>query len=235
MTIPDPEDFIDEQEAPEFNTILTHMYRGEIQRSYHWRSRLDTTTNWAILLLSGLITWTYTDPSYPHELLLFSMLFTALLLGIEARRFMYFNLWHSRVRALERDFLARTINPKEKVTSRRWMIDLARDLKTPHFKINYWEAISHRLRHVYVWLFSISIVLWLGKLIIHPVQTDRFTVIVERAQLFGVPGKIVFAALISFFIVNLVIAFTVPKIYHEGEWDCVRRDKKYVEEWDKDI
>ncbi len=235
MTTPDPEDFVEEQDVPEFTTILVHMYRGEIQRSYHWRSRLDTTTNWAILLLSALITWTFSDPSNPHELLLFSMVFIALLLSIEARRFMYFNLWHSRVRALERDYLSRSINPKEKVTSRKWMSDLAEDLKTPHFKINYWEAISHRLRRVYVWLFSICILLWLGKLIIHPVQTDKLSVVVERAEFFGVPGNIVFAFLISFFFVNLLIAFSVPKIFEEGNWDRIRKDKRQVEDWDKNI
>lgn len=231
----DPEDFVDEQDVTEFTTILVHMYRGEVQRSYHWRSRLDTTTNWAILLLSALITWTYSDPANPHELLLFSIVFIALLLGIESRRFMYFNLWHSRVRALERDYISRSINPKEKVTSRRWMANLADDLKTPHFKITYWEAVSHRLRHVYVWLFSISILLWLGKLIMHPVHTDKFYVVVQRAQFFGIPGKIIFAILIAFFIVNLVIAFTVPKIYREGNWDVVKKDKRYIDEWDRDI
>ena len=235
MTLTDPEEFIDEQTINEFSTILTHMYRGEIQRSYNWRTRLDATTNWAILLLSALITWTYSDPSYPHELLLFSLIFICLLLGIEARRFMYFNLWHSRVRALERDFLARTLNPKEKVTSRQWMADLARDLITPHFKISYWEAVSHRLRHVYVWLFSISILLWLGKLILHPVTTNNFSVIVSRAELFGLSGTVVFSALIAFFIVILVVAFTVPKIIKEGNWDCVKIDKKYIEKWDKEI
>lgn len=235
MTLTDPEEFIDEQTINEFSTILTHMYRGEIQRSYNWRARLDATTNWAILLLSALITWTYSDPGYPHELLLFSLLFTSLLLGIESRRFMYFNLWHSRVRALERDFLARSLNPKEEVTSRRWMADLAKDLKNPHFKISYWEAISHRLRHVYVWLFTICVVLWLGKLIIHPAQTNKLSVVVARAQVFGISGTVVFSALIAFFIVIIIIALTVPKIYKEGDWDSIKLDKKYIEEWDKDI
>ncbi len=235
MTAPDPEDFVDDQDVTEFTTILVHMYRGEMQRSYTWRSRLDTTTNWAILLLSALITWTYSTPSNPHELLLFSIVFIALLLAIEARRFMYYNLWHSRVRALERDFISRSINPREKVTSRKWMVDLAEDLKVPHFKINFWEAISHRLRRVYVWLFSISILLWLGKLIIHPVQADSFSVMVERAESFGVPGKIVFASLMAFFIVDLIIAYTIPQIFGEGDWDRVKKDKGYVEEWDNDI
>jgi uncharacterized membrane protein len=28
---------------------LAHLYRGELYRSTVWRTRLDTTTNWAVL------------------------------------------------------------------------------------------------------------------------------------------------------------------------------------------
>src|SRR5882762_10028595 len=31
----------------EFNTAMVHFYRGEVQRSNAWRTRLDTTTYWA--------------------------------------------------------------------------------------------------------------------------------------------------------------------------------------------
>ncbi|MGH3851780.1 MAG: DUF2270 domain-containing protein, partial [Pseudonocardiaceae bacterium] len=31
----------------EFNTAMVHFYRGEVQRSNTWRSRLDNTTYWA--------------------------------------------------------------------------------------------------------------------------------------------------------------------------------------------
>ncbi len=235
MNAPDPEDFVEEQDVSEFTSILTHLYRGEMQRAYTWRSRLDTTTNWSILLLSALITWTFSDPSNPHELLLFSLVFVGLLLVIESRRYMYYNLWNSRVRALERDYIARTINPKEKVTSRRWMEELAEDLKNPYFKISFWTALSHRVRRVYIWLFSVCILLWLGKLAIHPTQTNDISIIVQRAQFFGISGTIIFAALISFFIVIILIAYTVPKIEGEGEWDRIRRDPKCMGEWKKDI
>ena len=33
----------------EFNMAMVHFYRGEVQRSNVWRTRLDTTTNWAVI------------------------------------------------------------------------------------------------------------------------------------------------------------------------------------------
>ena len=33
----------------EFNTAMVHFYRGEVQRGNTWRTRLDNTTNWAVL------------------------------------------------------------------------------------------------------------------------------------------------------------------------------------------
>jgi uncharacterized membrane protein len=30
-------------------TALSHLYRGEVYRSTVWRTRLDTTTNWAVV------------------------------------------------------------------------------------------------------------------------------------------------------------------------------------------
>ena len=31
---------------------LAHLYRGEVYRSTIWRTRLDTTTNWAVVVTS---------------------------------------------------------------------------------------------------------------------------------------------------------------------------------------
>ena len=46
----------------EFNTTMVHFYRGEVQRSNVWRTRLDTTTYWAVLLVSVSLTFTFSSP-----------------------------------------------------------------------------------------------------------------------------------------------------------------------------
>ncbi len=41
----------------EFTTAMVHYYRAEVQRSNTWRTRLDNTTNWAVVSTSAAITF----------------------------------------------------------------------------------------------------------------------------------------------------------------------------------
>ncbi len=38
---------------------LSHLYRGEVYRSALWRTRLDTTTNWAVVTLGIALSITF--------------------------------------------------------------------------------------------------------------------------------------------------------------------------------
>ncbi len=233
MEEPDPEEFVEMQNISDFTQAVVHLYRGEMQRAYNWRIRLDNTTNWAIILLSAVITWTFTDPKNPHELLLLSLFFITMLLGIEARRYMFFNVWNSRVRALEENLMARILNPKKAVTSRQWMKKLASDLSTPAFKITYWHAVSHRIRRVYIWLFTLVIALWYSKLILHPVHVVDFNQFVSRAEFMSIPGFVVFPVITSILVVLFLISLTTPRVEHE--WDRIRKDSDLMKDWDKNM
>src|ERR1700742_4671618 len=50
----------------EFNTALVHFYRGEVQRSNVWRTRLDTTTNWAVITAGATLSFVFSSPGNPH-------------------------------------------------------------------------------------------------------------------------------------------------------------------------
>ncbi|MEM7235348.1 MAG: DUF2270 domain-containing protein, partial [Planctomycetota bacterium] len=58
---------INDRFPPELLQILTHFYRGEVQRATDWRKRLDTTTNWAIIAMTATFSWSFasseTNPS----------------------------------------------------------------------------------------------------------------------------------------------------------------------------
>ncbi len=231
MKDPDPEDFVEGLSMSDFSNMIVHMYRGEVQRANVWRQRLDRTTNWTILILSGLITWTYTGPDRPHELLLFGMVFITILWCIESRRFLSFNAYDSRVRVLEKNFIAKSINPDKDVTSRQWLNTLAEDLRTPHYKIFYWKALSHRLRRIYIWLFSVTMLLWFGKLFMHPTPTGDFTTMILRSHIGGIPGAMIFSIAVSYYIVLLFIAVTTPQF--EGKKYMVRKGKEEIEEWEE--
>src|SRR5215469_14953757 len=89
---------------------LAHLYRGEVYRSTVWRTRLDSTTNWAVVTTGIALSATYSSASAsPLPMVLVGLLVTVFLL-FEARRYRYFNVWRARARLLETDFYAPMIS-----------------------------------------------------------------------------------------------------------------------------
>jgi uncharacterized membrane protein len=86
---------------------IAHLYRGEVYRSTIWRTRLDNTTNWAIVTMGIALSTTFSSPeASPLPLLLVGLLI-AVFLGMEARRYRYFNVWRARARWIETNFSIR--------------------------------------------------------------------------------------------------------------------------------
>src|SRR6202049_2877577 len=78
-------------------TALAHLYRGELYRSTVWRTRLDASTNWAVVSTGLALSLTYSsETASPLPLVLVGLL-VAVFLSIEARRYRFFDFW--RVRA----------------------------------------------------------------------------------------------------------------------------------------
>ena len=85
---------------------LAHLYRGEVYRSTVWRTRLDSTTNWAVVTTGIALSATYSSAeASPLPMVLVGLLVCVFLL-FEARRYRYFNVWRARARLLETDFYA---------------------------------------------------------------------------------------------------------------------------------
>src|SRR5215831_10898406 len=85
---------------------IAHLYRGEVYRSTVWRTRLDSTTNWAVVTTGIALSVTYSSTeASPLPLVLVGLLVSVFLL-FEARRYRYFNVWRARARLLETDFYA---------------------------------------------------------------------------------------------------------------------------------
>ncbi len=137
--------------------VLTHFYRGEVQRETDWRRRLDLTTNWAIITTMAAFSWTFSsvDPASfgSHVVLLFATFLVFLLMCIEARRYRYYDIWHTRVRMLEVHILVPALNPDKDLLQGDWRSVLSDDLLMPSYKISFHEALAQRLRANYSWLF----------------------------------------------------------------------------------
>src|SRR6202051_4864317 len=85
---------------------IAHLYRGEVYRSTIWRTRLDHTTNLSNVTMGIALSTTFSSPEASPLPLLLVWLLIAVFLGMEARRYRYFNVWRARARWLETNFYA---------------------------------------------------------------------------------------------------------------------------------
>jgi uncharacterized membrane protein len=189
----------------EFNTAMVHFYRGEITRSNVWRSRLDSTTNWAVVTAGAVLTFAFGSPENSHVVILISFMLVWLFLAIEARRYRYYELWALRVRLMETDFFAAMFNPPY-APHREWASRLVDNLISPEFPISYLEAIGRRLRRNYIWLFLILGLAWALKLMLYPGAVYSITSFIDQARIGLIPGNIVALAVTLFFFVIFLIA-----------------------------
>jgi uncharacterized membrane protein len=177
----------------EFNTAMIHFYRGEVQRSNIWRTRLDTTTYWAVLTAGATLSFAFSSSTNPHFVIPINSILICIFLLMEARRYRYYEIWSSRVRILETGYFAQLLAPEGVPHDEAWAEHLASDLITPHFTITEWEAVGRRLRRNYLWIFVLLALSWNLKVYLHPVPAHDFNTFIDRATVGVVPGWFVFA------------------------------------------
>lgn len=190
---------------PEFNAAeigaIAHLYRAEVYRSTIWRTRLDNTTNWAIVTMGIALSTTFSSrEASPAPLLLVGLLL-ALFLALEARRYRYFNVWRARARWLEANLYAPMLadaptspgqaSPDQVSRDPTWRDRLARDYLTPRHHISFAGSVGRRLRRSYVWILAIQTAAYCIKIGVHPVPASGLSEIVERAALGPLPGWLI--------------------------------------------
>jgi len=179
-------------------TALSHLYRGELYRSTVWRTRLDTTTNWAVLTTGIALSLTFSsETASPLPLVLVGLLVTTFL-SIEARRYRFFDFWRMRAHVLEVYFFGPILEGRGVRLDGGWNEILYQDYRTPNLHITYAEAVGRRLRHNYCWIFAIQVAAYLGKLLIHPASATSLQEVWMRAAIGPIPGQIVILAGVAF-------------------------------------
>jgi uncharacterized membrane protein len=187
---------------PEFSAAeigaLAHLYRGEVYRSTVWRTRLDSSTNWAVVTTGIALSATYSSSeASPVPMVLVGLLVSVFLL-FESRRYRYFNVWRARARLLETDFYAPMIRGEGVRLDSGWTELLAKDYVNPRYHISLARAIGRRLRRTYIWIFVIQAIAYYGKLAIHPAPLTTLPEFWERAAIGPIPGDVVVAAGVLF-------------------------------------
>lgn len=196
----------------EFTTAMVHYYRAEIQRSNVWRTRLDTTTNWAVVTTGAAISFVLSSPSNHFGIILLTTLLVSLFLWMEARRYRYYELWSYRARLMETDFYAAMLVPPF-APHAEWAESLAQSLLQPDFPITMLEAIGRRLRRNYFWVYMVLLLAWALKLVLHPTAVPDFAHFVDRSSIGLLPGEIVIAAGLLFYAGIALIAVLTARLH----------------------
>lgn len=175
----------------ELTNAMIHLYRGEMGRSNIWRTRLDATTNWAVITTGAALTFAFgaSADAASHVVLLVISLLVMLFLFIEARRYRYHELWTHRVRLMETHFFANLLRPGSN-RSEGWEERLVDSLCAPRFPISLMEALGRRYRRTYALLFMILGGSWLLKVASHT-ETNGFAGLLRASQAGPIPGWLV--------------------------------------------
>ncbi len=174
-------------------TALSHLYRGELYRSTVWRTRLDTTTNWAVATTGIALTVSYSSPqASPLPLVLVGLL-VAVFLSTEARRYCFFDFFRIRAHILELHFFGPILLGQGPRVDDGWNETLHRDYRNPQMHITLLEAAGRRIRRTYGWIFTVQLIAYIGKLLIHPTSIQSVDELWRRAMIGPIPGQAVLA------------------------------------------
>ncbi len=185
---------------------LAHLYRGEVYRSTVWRTRLDATTNWAVVATGLALSLTFSSQeASPLPLLLVGLLI-GLFLAVEARRYRFFDFWRIRAHILELHLFVPILRGEGVRLDNGWSETLSQDYRRPSLHISFLDAAGRRLRRNYGWIFFIQAASYAGKLLIHPVPVADFHQFLARAAIGPIPGKYVLAAGLAFHGIWVIVA-----------------------------
>jgi uncharacterized membrane protein len=214
---------------PEYISAMVHFYRGEMHRSQLWRTRLDTTTNWAVATVAGMISFAFSSPEHsPFTLLLAGVLVTNFLL-IEARRYRYFSVFRARVRMIEENFYLPLIRRSLVSPKDDWRELVACDLDVPTFKTTFLEAVLFRLSRNYIWLYGIILLTWLVKLFMHPLPATSLRDVFDRMALGPIPSWLVLFVVALFYLA--LIALLLTPLGKRAAEDEIRGNERERSHW----
>lgn len=238
---------INERFPPELLNVITHFYRGEVQRATDWRKRLDTTTNWAIIAMTAAFSWTFrgidsVEEERNHLIFIFTSWTVFLLMCIEARRYRHFDVWRTRVRMLEVHLLMPALNPELDIVQGDWREVLSNDLLLPSFKISFVEAMAERLRANYIWIFIGLLAGWFMRVYVIAMGTVREAIAMGKEpgptfrELYDACGYgefvspfLIIGGLLFFWFVLVLMLVTTWKVRNvTGE---IRRRDRKAKQW----
>ncbi len=183
----------------EFISAMVHLYRGELAEASAWRTRIDTTSNWAVVLSVTALSFVFGGGNGErHVLIPIVIVFCTFLLMMEARRYRFYDIWRTRARTIEINFYRPMLDGSQPVQP-DWASTLAHDLAWPHYHMPWWEAAGRRLRRNYQWIYAILLASWLVVLMAYPTPSTSVGEVVARAAIGPLPGALVMGSMAIFY------------------------------------
>lgn len=212
----------------DFTTAMVHFFRAEISRANVWRTRLDATTNWAVVTTAAAISVSFGQPQGHHSVIILNTLLVTMFLAIEARRYRYYELWSARVRLMETDFFAAMLVPPFGPAP-DWAESLAENLLHPHFPISIWEALGRRFRRNFFYIYLILGLAWFAKLWLHPTLAPSLDEILQRAAIGSLSGSVILALGIFFYALLFLLGL-ITLTLHEAPGEVLPRYGLHLDE-----
>jgi len=197
----------------EFRSLMPHYYRGEVSQAGNLLTRLDLTTDWAVVVVSAVLALAFRGGDVSAYLLLIGIVGVSLFLLFDVRRYRAYDASRARTRLVEENLFADSLHPSGP-TLDRWRAELAADLRSPTLKVSYLEALSRRLRRVYYPLYVLLGVGWLFRITLYEPGESW----AQTASVPGVAGTAVAAAVAAFFLAATAVTFWPVEREAKGEF-----------------
>jgi uncharacterized membrane protein len=221
-----PEDSFDskDQEAREvaaeagrdqenFLSLLPHYYRGEVAQMSTLLGRLDLTTDWAIALIAAMLALSFGSVDSPPYFILLGIVALLMFMLFDLRRYRTYDATRSRIRLIEENVFANAFDPAG-TPHQNWREELGDDLRKPTLKVSVREALSRRLKRVYLPLITVLLLAWLFRITIFVSGESPL----ETAAIPGVPGLVVVVLVGVTYLGGLLLALWPTSRQAKGEF-----------------
>jgi len=189
--------------------FLFHYYRAEVYRETNWRSRMDVTSNWVIVVTGAILSFAFGEPKTPHVVIILNYCIALFFLYIEARRFRTYVMLRARTRLMEKYLLGPVFSGQRVPVANEWGKRLAENLSSPRVQMSRIESLAWRLRRQYMFILPVIFAAWIAKVYTVPRGVNSFQEAISQAQLWFIPGSVVFSALVF----SLGICFVLAYVY----------------------
>lgn len=195
--------------------FLIHYYRAEVYRETNWRTRMDVTTNWVIVVTGVMLSFAFGEFKAPHTIIILNYAIALFFLYVEARRFRYYTMLRSRTRLMEEHVLAPIFSGTHSDIPDTWGKTMADNLIRPKVAMSRIESLAWRLRRQYMFLLLVIFVAWLARIFAYPDVVKTLPEAINQASMWILPGALVFGLFSGSLILCMALAYIyVPRASH---------------------